>query len=494
MKRFSARMALACWMAGQPVVGVVAQTTFELDTTFRVPFQARNIIDALLLPDGDVVLSGGIRVEGDEEGILRGGVRVDPDGTRDLSFPTVSYMGAHLTPWQDKLYAGGSGIRRLNMNDFSLDPTWDLINAPLISLFQYGQYHVFPDGRVLMSGLHDLSDTERGFVGSYELIWLTNTGQLDTTRIHRNANGTILRLKQTYDGKFMCYTYGTLFDGHPVPRVFRVNADGSWDSTFVAPFPSFTGYCFGFYPLLDGRCYAAGQFIATGSTDTLYVVRFMPDGSLDPTFHNETRYELPSSIGTNGALLVGVLPLADNRLVVYGVFERANGHLHRGICMIDSTGNVLPEFFPGDGCSPYNYLGSNYCEIDGVEPTGDGDLYIWGAYRGYDDGTVNDTLQRLISRLHIPDLSTGSEHAEPVGHAMAIHPNPAHATTTVELDGALPQGVLVLRDALGRAVWRQVVQGHTVTLSVQTLGAGVYTIELLQAGQRVGMQRLVVQH
>jgi hypothetical protein len=47
-------------------------------------------------------------------------------------------------------------------------------DGPYFASLQGGDYHVFPDGRVLMSGSHQLSDTIRGFVG-YEPIWFTNT-------------------------------------------------------------------------------------------------------------------------------------------------------------------------------------------------------------------------------------------------------------------------------------------------------------------------------
>ncbi len=494
MKSFSARVALACLMTGQPVVGVVAQTTFELDTTFRAPFQARNIIDALILPDGDLVLSGAIRVEGDEEGLLRTGVRVNPDGTRDLNFPTAAYMGAHLTPWQDKLYA--NGYWRLNMPDFSLDPTWDLLNAPMISLFQYGQYHVFPDGRVLMSGLHDLSDTEHGFVGSYELIWLTNTGQLDTTRIHRNANGYLRTIEMTPDGKFMCWGSGTQFEGHAVPRVFRTNADGSWDSSFVAPFVPFSGFCFDFLPIEDGRCYAVGRFFLPNITDTLHLIRFMPDGSLDPTFNNTASFGLSPTQSYTGALLSGITKVSDDRFLVYGTFDHVEGQSHRGICVIDSMGNVLHEYFQGNGCGPYNYLGSTYSSIDGVALTGDGDLYVWGAYQGYDDGTVNDTLQRLISRLHIPDLGVALPPPPVPGLSAPFHvaPNPAQDHVNIHVHSVLSNPLLTLRDALGKVVHQQRMYGPTVNLQLGELSNGVYLVEVIGPSGRIGSQRLVVQH
>jgi len=52
---------------------------------------------------------------------------------------------------------------------------------------------------------------------------------------------------------------------------------------------------------------------------------------------------------------------------------------------------------------------------------------------------------------------------------------------------------LVVRDALGRKAMVQRVNGYTNTLSLHGLGEGVYILELLEQGERIGTQRLVVQ-
>lgn len=475
-----------------------AQQAFELDTTFRCEPEVQNVIDALVLSDGDVVISGGIRVEGDPAGFLRGGVRLNPDGTLDPDFPELIYMGAHLVPWQDKLYAGGNPVSRLFMDSFTPDPTWELLDEPLLLPFQYGQYHVFPDGRVLLGGLHDLLDTAHGFVGSYELVWLTNTGRLDTTRVHRNANGAIYRFKQVplgsnaqQAGKFMCFGFGTQFEGHPVPRVFRVLADGQWDSSFVAPLAPFQGYALDFEFLPDGRIYSAGRFSVTNNPDTLHVVRFMPDGSLDPTFNQSIAFTQTPSVTPGGALLGGVHVISENRILVFGNFDRVDGQFHRGICMIDSIGNVLHEFFQGDGCGITNYNGSQGNSIEGVAPLGNGDWYVWGAYAGYDDGTINDPQQRLISRLHEPDTGLSAMEQQQAIGGLRIYPNPNSGYFTLNVDEVNPNALVTVRDALGREVLRQYLGSYESRLTLTT--AGVYMLELLVGNDRRSVLRVVVE-
>ncbi|HRW90311.1 MAG TPA: hypothetical protein P5027_10200, partial [Flavobacteriales bacterium] len=146
-----------------------------------------------------------------------------------------------------------------------------------------GDYHIFPDGRVLLSGTHIMSDSIRGFEGTYELIWFTNTGYLDTTRVHRNANGPIWGFKELPDGKFICSCSCTQYEGQPVSRLFRVHADGALDTTFQTGVN--WGNIFAYHPLPDGRVYVGGRYKrATAPNDTLFLARFLPDGSLDPTF------------------------------------------------------------------------------------------------------------------------------------------------------------------------------------------------------------------
>ena len=112
---------------------------------------------------------------------------------------------------------------------------------------QVGDYHIFPDGRVLVGGTHTLLDTARGFVGNYDLIWFSNTGYLDTTRIHRRGNGEMNRFHPLPNGQFIGSCTCTEMEGVPVGRVFRFNADGSTDPTFQSGV--FIGTAIGYLPL-----------------------------------------------------------------------------------------------------------------------------------------------------------------------------------------------------------------------------------------------------
>jgi hypothetical protein len=216
----------------------------------------------------------------------------------------------------------------------------------------------------------------------------------------------------------------------------------------------------------------------------------MPDGALDPSFSPPQLSDdwLPNPLtGT----LASVLFPWHNHMIFTGRFLSVNGEQRSGIAMIDSTGVLLPPF-NGCGVAPWTYQSFTHVSIEDIETAGPDTLYICGAYVGFDDCTTNDTLQRFVSRLLVTDLSTAvPEHQQATTR---LYPNPASSSTTLEV-AALPNGAhVLLSDALGRELQRQQVLYHTTTLPLKHLSDGIYTIEVLSAGQRLAIQRLVVQH
>lgn len=373
-----------------------------------------------------------------------------------------------------------------------VDPSFISMNSnPAFQSQTGGDYHVFPDGRVLLSGSHTLSDTARGFVGQYRLVWFSNEGYLDTTRTHRQANGPIGEFKELPDGKFICTCSCTQYEGQPVSRLFRIHADGSLDTTFNAGVN--WGNILAYHPLPDGRVYVGGRYKrAAAPDDTLYLARFMPDGSLDPTF-------LPTALSPGtlpnpslGAAVVAITPWHNGTLLVGGRFRHVNGADRNSICLLEEDGTVNGAF-DGQGVGVFTFASTAYTTVAQILPDTAGQwVYICGAYAGYDDGTINDPQQRFVSRLLVSELTVGAEERAMPG--IRVYPNPASTTATLELDVLSPHAQLVLRDALGREVLRQRVHAHTNVLNLQALPDGIYTLELREEHKRISVQRLAVRH
>ncbi len=397
----------------------------------------------LLDEEGGLIISGRFRFPGVEN--EKRTVRLNSDGALDMVFNQSVLGGGTLTPWNDRVYvATTQTVRRLMLNGFQ-DPSFIEMNlGPYFTSLQGGDYHVYPDGRVLMSGAHMLDDPIRGFQGLYSLIWFSNTGYLDTTRTHRLCNGVIYEIEEQPDGKFLCAGSLTTYEGQPVGWVFRVEEDGTLDQTFNVPLQDL-GTANDYHTLTDGRILVGGFCRFNGTDPVRSLVRLQPDVSLDESFTLLDFEETYSAL--NLPRVTNIHPVA-NGYIITGTFDRINGQDRGGIAMVDLDGNLLPQPFNGLGCGGFQDGVSFRKVISGITPASDGSFYIYGSYRGYDDGTTNDTTQRMVSRLYGLEVGVREEKAM----ALNVYPNPSSRGFTVRLSQPPKNGTLYLLDALGRSV------------------------------------------
>ena len=480
--------AIACLAVGG---GAFAQQPFDLDTDFRSTMDQVYVSSVMPLADGRIVISGLMEFPGiSGQPAL---AALEPDGSLAPDFAVTGGGGGRITPWNDMFYVHNIGIvRRVHMDgtfdsDFSMnDPHW--------SYGQGGDYHLYPDGRVLLTGSHGVNDPVHGFNGLYSLIWFTNTGHYDTTRAPRATNGAIYRIAPLPSGQFYCGGAFTQYEGIPAHALVRVQPDGTLDTTFQT---SITwGEPVVIKPLVDGRVLVAGLLKFQGSDDTLRLMRFMPDGTLDPSFNNHLD---PERDYTNNPsfLIASILQLSPDRFIITGGFNLIDGEPHGHIAMIDSSGNLANGVFQGTGAGTFLYQNYNQTSISGIMPTGDGDYWIWGSYHGYDDGTTNDTLQRMVSRLH--GLSVGVvEHAAPPPEgSLLIRPNPAKnwVVFDYQLNGPIANAYIRVVDlnghdlihipitmAMGEPVW-----------DIRGMAKGSYMAELVNADKPIASNKFIVQ-
>lgn len=470
----------------------MAQQPFDLDTSFRAVIGPDWYVSSVLpVDEGRVLVSGWMDFAALPNPQLL--ARLNADGTRDATFPEDQVGQGKLTAWLDRVYVGRTQIVSRITLDGALDESF-AVGADQIPYFlslQGGDYHVYPDGRLLMSGVHQINYPDSNWVGFYSLIWFTADGYLDTLRTPRLCDGAIFEFEPLPGGGFICTGALSEYEGQPTATIFKVDDAGLYDPSFQ---PALAwGEAYSFTPLPDGRILASGLFRTSSSTtDTTQFVRFMPDGSLDATFNNDL---VVHSQEYGRFVLPRHKQLPDGRILLLGDYDDVDGQPRSGIALLDANGELLNTAFTGGGCGPYIYQGVPYNGTLGATLAGDSLIYIHGTYHGYDDGTTNDPLQRHVTRLYGPDFGMGTAQKPHAANAtFSIAPNPASVTTTVRLTSAARQGMLVLRDALGRTLLQQSVQGSTTTLSVQTMADGIYTLELIDAGQRIAMQRLVVAH
>ncbi len=479
----------------------MAQQPFELDPSFQCPIDpigpGSQFVSSILPVADRLLVSGLFRFGGDISPKRLG--RLNGDGGMDGSFPFSGLAEGKLTAWTgEKFYAGTAQTVRRILPTGQQDVSFIEMNGGLyFSSFQGGDYHLFPDGRVLMSGSHQLNDPTRGFVGFYNLIWFTNTGYLDTTRIHRKGNGNMFEFEalhpaspQGQAGQFICSIQGTEYEGTLVAPVFRINADGSLDPTFNAPIQP-AGWSWAFEPMEDGKVLVGGARKLNGQEDTLCLLRLLQDGSLDPDFHiaefkntfEETHYPQ----------VLDILRLPDGRMVITGNFDLVDGHPRGSIVMLNSDGTVDTSVFENAGCDSYFFTvgTSQYADryISGITPAPNGSYYIYGSYHGYDDGTTSYPEQRFVSRLYGLDVGIQEPDTQP----LRVYPNPSNGSFTVDLDPSFT-GVVQLLDLGGRVVYEERVRtGHTsVSIAPEELAAGAYALRVASSTNVVRTAHVVV--
>lgn len=471
-----------------------AQQPYALDPLFRMVTNDQYVSSIAPMPNGDVLVSGRMQFLGDQ--FERYLTKVNSEGVRYTAFP-YTFGGGKLASWQGKYYVQGSQTVRRLAEDGTLDPTFaHMNNGPYFLSLQGGDYHVYPDGSLLISGAHTVNHPDSGWNGIYNLIWFTNTGRMDSTRAPRKGNGVIYDILELPDGKFICTGPMTVYEGQPTSHVFRVHADGTLDTSFFAGVE--WGQAWSYLPLADGRCYVGGLMRFNGSSVNRTLVRLLPDGSLDPSFNNDVFFD-KGVLSGQGAIAFGIYSLSEGKILVTGRFQAVDGIPHNGLCILDSTGQVVPQL-EDQGCGIYVYQSQNssttYASIEGAYFMPDNMMYIWGAYHGYSDGTTNDPLQRFVTRLYGPDFSTGVEATAEDPGSLRVYPNPASSQMVVEIPTLQARNAeLVLKDAMGRTVLHRNISGQQgqVVLGVEGLARGLYLLELLQDGQRNHVEKLVVQ-
>lgn len=453
------------------------QASFDLDPTFQTEMDVRYV--ASVLPDatGGVIISGRFRFPGVQNEKYT--ARIDPYGILDPTYNATVLGGGHLTGWNSGLtYVGTTQTVRRLLPSGDLDPAFIEMNlGRYFTSLQGGDYHVYPDGRVLMSGAHHLRDSIRGFEGLYSLIWFSNQGYLDTTRTHRLCNGVIYWIHEQTDGRILCTGTMTTYEGQPVSRVFRVEADGVLDPSFNTPFQPWGGPR-DYFELPDGRILLGGTLKINGSDTVRCMLRIFPNGDLDPsyTLNSFDALHTPS----NSPAVLSIYELSSDRYIITGVFDKFNGQDRGGIAMIDSSGNLVQDVFDGMGCGAYEYVvpsgSTTYKYIAGIVPSNDGGFFIHGGYHGYDDGTTNDTTQRMVSKLFglsvgVPPLSLGE------GLGVRAFPNPCTTHCTVQVEQTAHNGTLTLLDLAGRVVRKWPMANTTVELSTIGIAAGNYRLQ-----------------
>lgn len=444
----------------------------------------------LVKPDGKIVIAGRFSTW---NGIPADRVaQLLPDGSRDPVFH-CSALGDMDHPTAIALQADGKVIvagatlpeGKIRVVRLGLDGTVDqgfslwsgLTDLPSTYV---NALAVQPDGKVLVGG-----NFYTWPIVCQGLVRLNANGSRATdfvfgTSFGGNVVGTITLQP---DDKFIVAGNFQIFNGTPVNNIRRLNTNGSTDATFNPG----TGLS-GAYPSpqcswlqADGNLVLGGSFTAYDGTARNGLLRVLPNGALDPTFHPGTGPE--ASAGN--AYIHAIAPGPGGSLVVVGAFDSYTGTPRKGITRILADGSLDSSFDPAGG--PDN-------SILAIAAQPDGKYIVGGAFTSY-AGTGRNRLARIHGDN---DIASGIAARAPGKEDLQLFPNPnsGHQVEfTWSAQGTDNEATRVeIADACGRIVRSMDILPSTpsrdgrksATLELGNgLGQGAYLVRLILPGRSI---------
>jgi len=317
--------------------------TFDPGTSFNsIP------IRVTLQSDGKILVGGFFNSFNGNSAVRI--ARLNADGSFDGTFNTglgVSGVNNEVRAIRvqsdDKIVLGGSmtafdgttihHIIRLN-SDGSVDGTFDPgtgFDAPVSDVA------LLSNGKMIVSG----SFTQYNGVSANGIARLNADGSRDLSfDVGAGPDSTVGNIRILSDSKILVSGGFTTFDGNSAVRIARLNADGSFDSTFNAGsgFPLYTSLG-DIVEQSDGKIIMGGSFLTYNGVSAQHIVRVNSDGSRDTSFISGT--------GFNTAVAL-ILPQSDGSFVMGGDFEEYKGQTVNYLVRLNEAPGLSSGSVTGD--------------------------------------------------------------------------------------------------------------------------------------------------
>lgn len=324
--------------------------------------------------------------------------RYNADGTVDSGFPQLqiasgSPMSASvvIAPLVDGRFyiavtAGvtgtGTALRR-RLADGSLDPTWE---APTFGPSGFGTFtgisdlEPLADGGLLVAGAWE---TVNG-VSRRNLIRLQSAGNVDLA-FTSPAIQIGYSVEVLPSGKIL---FSGRTDISGINRIFRYNADGTQDDTFVMD-PTVLSIVNAWDLDANGRIVFVGQFATS-----VRLIRLEANGSIDTSFN--------PNLTTFGEVYA-LARQTDGKVLIAGAYSQMNGIRKNGFARVNSDGTLDATFDSGNGFNE---------PPDVLTLQADGKILACGPFSTYNDVATPGGLVRIntdgsIDNTFAPMLDQG---------------------------------------------------------------------------------------
>jgi uncharacterized delta-60 repeat protein len=315
--------------------------------------------------------------------------RLNADGSLDSSFAqTGTGFGSSVTSLviqsDGKVLVGGNFtsydstsrpyFARLNA-DGSLDPSFAQTGTGLNG--RVDSIAVQSDGKVLVGGFF----TSYNGTSTPRLTRLNADGSLDSSFVQTGTglNSRVNSVAVQSDGKVLVGGNFVSYNGTSTPRLARLNADGSMDSSFAQSGTGLDNFVNSLTVQIDGKVLVGGGFTSYNGTSRSYIARLNSDGSLDSSF---------AQMATGLSARVYSIAIQGNgKLLVGGGFTSYNGTAVRGIARLNADGS-LDSSFEQTG------TGLNTSAVYSLTVQSDGKVLVGGNFSSY-NGTSRPRIARL---------------------------------------------------------------------------------------------------
>lgn len=368
--------------AGGVNIPGIAKLNYDgsLDSNFSVPSVAfpNTVVFADLDANGRIVAAVSDQNTGERSDIIR----LNADGSLDGGFvvdPTLVLSGIEILTrpdnsvliWSDhpQYIIDDSAGWGLLMDNGTVDDNWGPPGQPVL-----GQVYRFQDGSIenitqgdfrVLAVADDGSFIARRTIGDYPQ-WANN---LEHTIKRYNPDGT-------EDLSFNAPTvwWGTGFNA-PFVTDASTNGGNPFQADVFRAFSPFDGAII----QDDGKVIIYGSFNDLWGFYRPGVARLNADGSVDESFVPSGGPEFLQAPWRNGS--VSNVSVADSgRLWVTGFFDTFSGYSRPGIALLESDGNIVPDF--GTDLEFLPWISNSFA----AQPTDDGTVLVGGSFEANGGG------------------------------------------------------------------------------------------------------------
>jgi uncharacterized delta-60 repeat protein len=418
----------------------------SLDTAFQTSLSGVNeSIQALALQTDGKILIGGYftTIDGHARNYI---ARLHADGTLDTAFQD-SLSGANYYVRSVAVQGDGSiliaglftvvngtsrnFVARLHA-DGSLDPAFQHESLGADNFVR--SVAVQRDGGVLIGGrFASVSGHKRNSIAR-----LHPNGALDTSFQNElsGANESVQSIAVQRDSRILIAGDFTVVNGEIRNHIARLNFDGTLDRTFQNGLPGANNSIFCVAEQSDGKILIGGRFIAVNDSESYYIGRLNADGTFDTTFQEG----LP---GPNDSVTCIALQ-KDGRILIGGYFNEINGVERVHLARLHPNGSLDTGFL--DRLSgPNGLVCSLAIQSNGKILIGGWFTSVNGKDRNYiarlqSDGALDNTFQLGFSGANNFVKSVAVQRDGRVligGHFTEINGVPRNFIARLHADGSL---------------------------------------------------------